>query len=104
MLKFKDILQFPRLDRSSKTNLFFGKISLSETNIELLLACVVGIGAGFTSVFFRSMLHLMHHFFFHVVYPWLSDFSPYLLPLIPVAGALMLLPFLIGTSGAVSGY
>ncbi|OGH00400.1 MAG: hypothetical protein A2600_10295 [Candidatus Lambdaproteobacteria bacterium RIFOXYD1_FULL_56_27] len=104
MLKFKDILQFTRLDRSTKTNLFFGKISLSETNIELLLACVVGIGAGFTSVFFRSMLHLMHHFFFHVVYPWLSDFSPYLLPLIPVAGALMLLPFLIGTSGAVSGY
>ena len=80
------------------------RLRLGETNIELLLAVVVGIAAGFASVFFRLMLHYMHQFFFGMVYPWLSELSPYLLPLIPVTGSILLIPFIRGTSGRISGY
>jgi len=46
----------------------------------------------------------MHNFWFHLVWPYFESISVYTLPLIPVIGSLILLPFLKGTSGAISGY
>ncbi len=83
---------------------FKEKIKLSSTNIELILACLVGIGAGFASVFFRFLLGEMHHFFFEVVYSWLSQFSVYLLPVVPMIGAIILIPFSKKYPGEINGY
>ncbi|NQU63425.1 MAG: hypothetical protein HQ517_03955, partial [SAR324 cluster bacterium] len=84
--------------------LAFLKIRFSESNIELILACLVGIGAGLASVFFRFVLHQMHYFFFDIVYPWLSSYSIYLLPLIPMCGAIILIPFSLRYRGEINGY
>jgi CIC family chloride channel protein len=80
------------------------KIRLGETNIKLLLACLVGIGAGYASVFFRFVLHHMHNFFFGSVYTWLSGYSSYLLPLIPMMGAILLIPFSLRYPNEINGY
>ncbi|MCP4749695.1 MAG: chloride channel protein [Proteobacteria bacterium] len=85
-------------------NVRFFKLNVSETTIELALACLVGIGAGLASVFFRFLLHQMHTFFFQFLYPWLSSYSFYLLPLIPVAGAVLLIPFSLRYPGEINGY
>lgn len=77
---------------------------VSATNIELILACIVGLGAGFASVFFRFLLHEMHYFFFNILYPWLSQISYLLLPVIPVIGAVILIPFSLRFPGEVNGY
>lgn len=83
---------------------FKWKAGLSATNIELILACLVGIGAGLASVFFRFLLHEMHYFFFEVFYPWLSQFSKYLLPIVPMIGAVLLIPFSLRYPGEINGY
>ena len=81
-----------------------GKIRFSETNIELFLACIVGVGAGFASVFFRWLLHQMHYLFFGVLWPFVESYSPYLLPIVPMTGAILLIPFLKKYPGEISGY
>jgi CIC family chloride channel protein len=80
------------------------KPSISSTNIELILACLVGIGAGLASVLFRFVMHEMHYFFFEIVYPWLSQTSVYLLPIIPMIGAILLIPFSLKYPGEINGY
>lgn len=75
-----------------------------DKNIELFLAALVGLGAGLASVSFRYILHQFHYFFFEIVYPWLSTFSIYLLPLIPMFGALVLIPFSLRYPGEINGY
>ena len=77
---------------------------LSETNIELFLAVLVGVGAGYASVLFRYVLHQVHYFSFEVVYVWLSGYSLYLLPLIPITGAILLIPFSMKYPGEINGY
>ncbi|MDX2471280.1 MAG: chloride channel protein [SAR324 cluster bacterium] len=81
-----------------------GKLRISETNIELILACFVGVGAGFASVFFRWLLHQMHYLFFGIMWPFVESYSPYLLPVIPMTGAILLIPFLKKYPGEISGY
>ena len=89
MNTFNDIKKLTRLDRFPLTAKITKRIKLSETNIELFLAIIVGIGAGYASVFFRFILHEMHHFFFGIVYPQLAEISEFLLPLIPMIGAVI---------------
>jgi len=86
------------------TRLAFFKIGFSESNIELILACLVGIGAGFASVFFRYLHHQIHFLCFEIIYPWLSTYSIYLLPLIPMMGAVILIPFSLRYPGEINGY
>ncbi len=80
------------------------KPRISWINVELILACLVGIGAGLAAVFFRFILHEMHYFFFEIVYPWLSQYSRFLLPLIPMFGAVLLIPFSLKYPGEINGY
>jgi len=84
--------------------LAFFRIRFSESNIELILACLVGIGAGFASVFFRYLHHQIYHLSFEVIYPWLAAYSIYLLPLIPMIGAVILIPFSLRYPGEINGY
>ena len=93
-----------RLINFAVNTLAFSKIRFSEGNIELILACLVGIGAGLASVFFRYLLHQMHFFFFEIVYPWLASTSIFLLPLIPMIGAVILIPFSLRYRGEINGY
>ena len=93
-----------RLINFAVNTLAFSKIRFSEGNIELILACLVGIGAGLASVFFRYLLHQMHYFFFEIVYPWLASTSIFLLPLIPMIGAVILIPFSLRYRGEINGY
>lgn len=104
MYNFSDLKKSIGLGRLNFKKIFPWEISLGETNAELLLACLVGIGAGYASVLFRLILHKLHHFSFEVVYPWLASFSVYLLPLIPITGALLLIPFASKYPKEVNGY
>ncbi len=97
--RFRNITIFRVLSKRLKW-----KAWMSSTNIELILACLVGIGAGLATVFFRYLLHEMHYFFFGVFYPWLSQFSIYLLPIIPMIGAVLLIPFSLKYPGEINGY
>ena len=65
---------------------------LEERTILLLIAILIGIAAGFASVAFRYLLISMHHFFFVTVYGYLSSIHYLTLPLIPVIGAVLLIP------------
>ncbi|MBU3915385.1 chloride channel protein [bacterium] len=80
------------------------EFKVSATNVEFLLACFVGIGAGLASVFFRYVLHELHFFFFEIFYPWLAHYSIYLLPIVPMTGALILIPFSLKYPGEINGY
>ena len=81
------------------------KLKLTETNFLILLASVTGIGAGFASVLFRETLHWMEYFFFQVIYEgFLGQIHPYTLPLVPVMGALLLIPFSLRFPGEINGY
>ncbi|PCI24037.1 MAG: Cl- channel voltage-gated family protein [SAR324 cluster bacterium] len=104
MHNISELKKKTHLDRIPVNRFFPFKIKLGETNVELLLACIVGIIAGYASVFFRFLLHQMHDFFFIVVYGWLSQISPYLLPLIPMFGAMLLIPFSLRYPGEINGY
>jgi chloride channel protein, CIC family len=84
--------------------LSFFKTGINDTNIEFILACLVGVAAGFAAVFFRYLHHQLHLLFFGIIYPWLSTFSPLLLPLVPVLGAIILIPFSLRYPGEVNGY
>jgi len=97
--RFKNIKLIGYLSKKVKWNL-----SVGSTNIELILACLVGIGAGFASVFFRFILHEIHYFCFEVFYPWLCQYSSLLLPVIPMIGALLIIPFSLKYPGEVNGY
>ena len=103
MLKFSKVITLSHLDRLPFWR-FLKRIQVSETNVELLLACFVGIGAGFASVFFRWLLGQMHHFFFGVLWPFLEAISPFLLPVFPMLGALLLIPVARRFPGEISGY
>ena len=80
------------------------KTWMSSTNIEFILACLVGIGAGLASVLFRHLLEGMHYISFEWLYPKLSQISVYLLPIIPMIGAMLLIPFSLKYPGEINGY
>ena len=82
----------------------FKKLHLSEINILFLIAAIVGTGSGFAAVFFRFVLEQLHYIFFGVIWPWLENISVYTLPIIPVIGAILLIPFSKLYPGEVHGY
>jgi chloride channel protein, CIC family len=102
------MIDISRLKDLKLTRLLAGrfkwKARVSTTNIELILACLVGIGAGLAAVFFRFIMHEMHYFFFEIVYPWLCQTSRFLLPIIPMIGAVLLIPFSLKYPGEINGY
>ena len=69
----------------------YRKLFLSHTNSLLLMAVLTGVIAGFLSVIFRNILDFLHHIAFEVSYQWLTDnIGWFALPVIPVAGAILL--------------
>ncbi len=104
MHNISEIKKRIHLDKFSPGKYLPFKLRLGESNFELFLACLVGIGAGYASVFFRFILHSLHNFFFGTVYGWLSSYSIYLLPLIPMMGAIILIPFSLRYPNEINGY
>ncbi len=97
--RIKNIAMFQFLSEKLKW-----KNWMSSTNIEFILACLVGIAAGLASVVFRHLLEGVHYISFEWLYPKLSEFSVYLLPIIPMIGAMLLIPFSLKYPGEINGY
>lgn len=93
-----------KLEKNSVFIELLRSIPISDHNFLLIMATFIGIGAGLASVLFRFVLSQMHHFFLGTVYHWLTSYSIYLLPLIPVTGALLLIPFAWKYQGEINGY
>ncbi|MDH5561481.1 MAG: chloride channel protein [Deltaproteobacteria bacterium] len=104
MTNLTEIVRKSRLNRHSRFRFLRRKLKITELNIQLFMACLVGIGAGFASVFFKYVLHQLHYFFFGVLYSWLSTYSIFLLPIIPMIGAVLLIPYSLRYPGEINGY
>jgi chloride channel protein, CIC family len=99
-----DLIKKTRIDRIPFLKFIPWKPKITETSIEFFLACLVGLGAGYASVLFRFILHNFHYFFLGIIYPQLKEISIFLTPLVPVIGAILLIPFSLKYPGEINGY
>lgn len=104
MQNVKDLIKKTRINHLPFLKLIPWKPKLTETYIEFFLACLVGLGAGYAAVAFRFILHNFHHFFLGILYPQLKEISVFLTPLIPMIGALILIPISLKYPGEINGY
>jgi chloride channel protein, CIC family len=79
---------------------------VSPNALMLMLATIVGLGAGFTSVGFSLMLEATHNLFFHGL-DWLTSIDPnlrYLLALVPALGGLIVGPIIYHFAREAKGH
>ncbi|KPL00049.1 MAG: hypothetical protein AMJ91_05575 [candidate division Zixibacteria bacterium SM23_73_3] len=72
-----------------------GSLKLSEQRILIILSVVVGVGGGFGAVIFRWLIGAFHTLFFDygtLLFSQITSHSKWLIPLIPMAGGLLLAP------------
>ncbi len=80
------------------TTWFFKSVSslkLSEQRILIILSVVVGVGGGFGAVIFRWLIGAFHTLFFDygtLLFSQITSHPKWLIPLIPMAGGLVLAP------------
>lgn len=65
---------------------FFRRIHPTPDTIVLLLAVLIGMGAGAGVVLFRYLIRVIHQFMFGQVSSWLSPWGHWTLALIPIIG------------------
>jgi CIC family chloride channel protein len=73
----------------------FGWLKGSERRILIILSAVVGVGGGIGAVVFRWLIGFFHDIFFgygNLLFVQLTPYHKYLIPLIPVAGGLLVAP------------
>ncbi|MFO7760736.1 MAG: chloride channel protein [Desulfobia sp.] len=73
----------------------------------IIIAAFIGLGAGLANIFFRSTKDLIHHFIFEQAYGFFiseGDFWILCIPLIPMSGMLLLLPFSYLYPGEARGF
>ncbi|HEY9700114.1 MAG TPA: chloride channel protein [Trichocoleus sp.] len=71
-------------------NRFWHRLQPSPEAIVLLLAVLVGTGAGSGVVLFRALIHAAHHFMFGEVSSFLSSWGHWTLALIPLLGGMII--------------
>jgi len=91
-----------------KYNLF-NKIKLGNTSLFILIAAVIGILSGFCNLIFVWVTELSHKFFFEFIGNNLlhidkGGWHALLIPIILIAGALILIPLSLSFPGLVNGY
>lgn len=98
MKKLKDLQIFSRL----------AKIKVGEQTIIIIMAVIVGLLSGFANMLFRSTINLVHEVVFIGGSILLNikegGFYSYLVPLLPVTGALLLIPLYYFSREEVYGY
>jgi CIC family chloride channel protein len=76
-------------------NKFIGSLKLSEQRVLIILSVVVGLGGGFGAVIFRWLIKFFHTLFFDygtLLFSQITSHPKILIPLIPVAGGLLVAP------------
>jgi CIC family chloride channel protein len=76
---------------------YFDRFSVKDHTFLVVAACGVGVAAGLAAVGFRALIALFRIIFFTHGWNLLGTFGawqPYLLPLLPIAGALLLGPII----------
>lgn len=84
------------------------KIKLGEQTIIIIMSVIVGLLSGFANMLFRSTINLVHEIVFVGGSILLNikegGFYAYLVPLLPVTGALLLIPLYYFSREEVYGY
>ncbi len=84
------------------------RFKVGEKTLIIAMSFIVGLLSGFGNMIFRSTMDFVHYVFFIGGSSLLNidegGFFRLLLPLIPVCGALMLIPLSIAFPGEVNGY
>ena len=84
------------------------KIKLGEQTIIIIMSVIVGLLSGFANMLFRSTINLVHDIVFVGGSVLLNikegGFYAYLVPLLPVTGALLLIPLYYFSREEVYGY
>ncbi len=77
-----------------------------ENTMMVLIASLIGLGAGLASICFRSTLEFVHHHFFEYGHQFISQggWHIFLLPLIPISGMVLLIPLSLMFPGEINGY
>jgi len=81
---------------------------LPGESLMVIIAAFIGVGAGLVNIVFRSVTELVHETIFIHGREWLGigmgDWHIFLLPLIPMAGMVLLIPLSLLFPGEVNGY
>lgn len=78
-----------------------------ENTLMVVIASFIGVAAGFANILFRSTEELVHHYIFEAGHHLLigdGGVRLLLLPLIPMFGMILLIPFSYLYKGEVNGY
>lgn len=78
-----------------------------ENTLMVVIASFIGVAAGFTNILFRSIEELVHHYIFETGHHFLVGAGGWrllLLPLIPMFGMVLLIPFSYFYKDEVNGY
>lgn len=78
-----------------------------ENTLMVVIASFIGVAAGFANILFRSVEELVHHYIFETGYHFLvgeGGVRLLLLPLIPMFGMVLLIPFAYFYKDEVNGY
>jgi H+/Cl- antiporter ClcA/CBS domain-containing protein len=76
-------------DSASRLNHFLARLQPSPETVVLLLAVLIGTGAGMGVVLFRSLIDLIHHVMLGELLGFLSAWGAWTLALIPIVGGLL---------------
>ncbi|MDH4028870.1 MAG: chloride channel protein, partial [Nitrospirota bacterium] len=94
--------------KSDKLLKLLYKISLGEQTIIIVMSVIVGLLSGLANMLFRSTIHLVHKTIFvggsGLLHINEGGFYKLLLPLLPITGALLLIPLYYLTREEVYGY
>ncbi|UCE71454.1 MAG: chloride channel protein, partial [Nitrospiraceae bacterium] len=98
-------MKFPTKDQFLEK---LSRVKIGEHTFIIIMAIAVGVLSGFANMLFRSTMHFVHN----VIFLGGSDllniheggFYRILLPLLPVTGALLLIPLSLAFKGEVNGY
>jgi CIC family chloride channel protein len=84
------------------------KLLPGENTRMVVTATIIGLGAGLLNIAFRSFVHFIHYFFFEGGSRMLGidhgGWHILLLPLIPLTGAILLIPLSLLFPGEINGY
>ncbi len=106
----KNVIRVPGRETSGLGELVsvLKKFHVPEHTALIILSVLTGVAAGFANVFFHTVLNFVHQLFFIDVANLLAlgrgGIFKVLLPLLPMAGALLLIPLSLAFPGDVNGY
>ena len=87
---------------------YLGKLRIGEQPTLIVMAFVIGLLAGAVNVLFRTAMNFSHNIIFEggtsLLHIGEGGFYRALLPLLPMAGALLLIPLSLLFPGEVNGY